>query len=123
MTPTKEEASRSFRFSTDDLPQSERAEAVRGLHERASLPGKIEPLEPLPDCPIRVVITKQALPGVGLMFSTLGGIRQAARSRADVSRSEDDLLLAINLSGCSIAQQRDRELKLDPGDASWQRAD
>ena len=82
MTPIKEPSWRSFRFSTEDLPEVARAAAVRELHERTALPGKIEPLEPLPDCLIRVDITKQALPGLGVMSGTLGGIRQAARSRA-----------------------------------------
>ena len=94
-----------------------RVEAVRELHERADLPGKIEPLEPLPNCLIRVDITKHALPGLGVMSGTLAGSRQAARSRAGASGSEDDLLLAINLSGRSIAQQDDTELKLENGDA------
>jgi AraC-like DNA-binding protein len=108
---------RSFRFSTDDLPEVARSEAVRELHERAALPGKIEPLEPLPNCSIRVDIIKHALPGLGVMSGALAGIRQAARSRAGASGSEDDLLLAINLSGRSIAQQDDTELKLENGDA------
>ena len=117
MTPIKELSWRSFRFSTEDLPEVARAAAVRELHERTALPGKIEPLEPLPDCLIRVDVTKQALPGLGVMSGTLGGIRQAARSRAAAFGSEDDLLIAINLSGQSIAQQDDRELKIGSGDA------
>ena len=117
MMPVEEGAWRSFRFPTDDLPEVARVEAVRELHERADLPGKIEPLEPLPNCLIRVDITKHLLPGLGVMSSTLAGIRQAARSRAGASGSEDDLLLAINLSGRSIAQQDDTELKLENGDA------
>ena len=117
MTPIKEPSWRSFRFSTEDLPEVARAAAVRELHERTALPGKIEPLEPLPDRPIRVDITKQALPGLGVMYGTLGGIRQAARSRAAAFGSEDDLLIAINLSGQSIAQQDDRQLRLGSGEA------
>ena len=115
--PVEGGAWRSFRFSTDDLPEAARAEAVRELHGRAALPGKIEPLEPLPNCFIRVDITKHALPGLGVMSGTLAGIRQAARSSADAAGSEDDLLLAINLSGRSLAQQDDTELKLQDGDA------
>lgn len=115
--PVKGGAWLSLRFSTDDLPEVARMQAVRELHERAPLPGKIEPLEPLPNCPIRVDITKHALPGLGVMSGTLAGIRQAARSRAGASGSEDDLLLAINVSGRSIARQNDTELKLESGDA------
>jgi hypothetical protein len=71
MMPVKGGAWLSLRFSTDDLPEVARMQAVRELHERAPLPGKIEPLEPLPNCPIRVDITKHALPGLGVMSGTL----------------------------------------------------
>lgn len=60
-------ASVLLRFSTDGLPDEARAQAVRELYERTSLPGKIEPLEPLQDCPVRVDISKQAFPGLGVM--------------------------------------------------------
>ena len=107
----------SFRFSTDGLPEGERAKAVRELYERTTVPGKIEPLEPLPNCSIRADIAKRTLPGLGVMSGTLCGLRQAARPRGAVSSNEDDLLLAVNLRGSSIAQQGDRELRLADGDA------
>jgi len=107
----------SFRFSTDGLPEGERAKAVRELYERTTVPGKIEPLEPLPNCSIRADIAKRTLPGLGVMSGTLCGLRQAARPRGAVSSNEDDLLLAVNLRGNSIAQQGDRELRLADGDA------
>ena len=107
----------SFRFSTDGLPEGERAKAVRELYERTTVPGKIEPLEPLPNCSIRADIAKRTLPGLGVMSGTLCGLRQAARPRGAVSSNEDDLVLAVNLRGNSIAQQGDRELRLADGDA------
>jgi AraC-like DNA-binding protein len=107
----------SFRFSTDGLPEGERAKAVRELYERTTVPGKIEPLGPLPNCSIRADIAKRTLPGLGVMSGTLCGLRQAARPRGAVSSNEDDLLLAVNLRGNSIAQQGDRELRLADGDA------
>jgi AraC-like DNA-binding protein len=107
----------SFRFSTDGLPETARAKAVRDLYERTRLPGKIEPLEPLPNCHVRVEITKLALPGLGLMSGTLCGLRQAARPMGSVSGTEDDLMLAVNLQGSSTADQLDRELMLHDGDA------
>jgi AraC-like DNA-binding protein len=112
-----EEVWDSFRFSTDGLPEGERAKAVRELYERTNLPGKIEPLEPLPNCPVRVEITKQAFPGLGIMSGTLCGLRQAARPKGAVSGNEEDLLLAINVAGVSIAHQGDRELRVEDGDA------
>ena len=107
----------SFRFSTDGLPEEERAKAVCELYERTTLPGKIEPLEPLPDCPVHADIAKRTFPGLGVMFGALCGLRQVARPRTAVSSNEDDLLLAVNLHGRSIAQQGDRELRLENGDA------
>ncbi len=107
----------SFRFSTDGLPEAMCAKAVSELHEHTALPGGIEPLEPLPNSPVRVDIAKQALPGLGIMIGSACGIRQAARSKAAASGSEDDVLIAINVSGRSIVQQDDQELRLEGGDA------
>jgi AraC-like DNA-binding protein len=107
----------SLRFSTDELPEAARAKAVRELYERTNLLGKLEPLEPLPDCPVHADIAKRVLPGLGVMSGTVRGLRQAARPSGSVSSDEDDLLLAVNLSGSSTAQQRGRELMLQGGDA------
>ena len=79
--------------------------------------GRPEPLEPLRDYRVRLDITKRALPGAIIMSGTLCGLRHAIRSRGSVSSSEDDLLVAVNLSGRTIAQSRDRELVLLDGDA------
>jgi AraC-like DNA-binding protein len=112
-----QDASASFRFSTDDLPKASRAKVVRQLYEHAPLSNRPEPLEPLRDNGVRLDITKRALPGVSIMSGTICGLRQAVRSRGSVSSSEDDLLVAVNLSGRSIAQARDRELVLLDRDA------
>lgn len=61
----------SFRFSTDDLPEPIRAKAVSELHERTRVPGKIEPLEPLPGASVQVDINKLTLPRLGIMTGTL----------------------------------------------------
>src|SRR5215471_981057 len=111
------DAPTSFRFSTEGLSDTARAKAVRELYERVTVAGKIEPLEPLPDCPVRVDIIKLALRGLDIISGVLCGLRQAVRPIGSVSSGEDNLLIAINLSGCSIAQQRDRELMLQQGDA------
>jgi AraC-like DNA-binding protein len=115
--PTQD-ASASFSFSTDDLPEATRAMVVRELHERATLPrGRPEPLEPLPNYPVRLDVTKRVLPGAIIMSGTLCGVRHSIRSRGSVSSSEDDLLVAVNLTGRTIAHLRDRELVLMDGDA------
>lgn len=112
-----EDACECLRFSTDGLPEAARAKAVRDLYENTNLPGRFEPLEPLPNSAVRADITKWELPGLGVVSGTLCGLRQAARSRASVSDGEDDLLLGVNLCGSSVVQQGDRELALQDGDA------
>jgi AraC-like DNA-binding protein len=116
---TQDASAASFRFSTDDLPKDARTKVVRELHERATLPNRArpEPLEPLRDYRVRLDITKRALPGAIIMSGTLCGVCHAIRSRGSVSSGEDDLLVAVNLSGRTIAQLRNRELVLLDGDA------
>ncbi len=109
----------TLRFSTDGLPEDRRAEAVRTLHlqERTILSAglePIEPLEPLPDGPLHVDLTKRTLPGLAVVSGTLSGLRQLLRSAAD---AEDDLLLGVNVCGCSAVRQGDRDLTLRDGDA------
>jgi hypothetical protein len=93
----------SYRFSTDDLPEAARAKIVRELHVHTTLPYRPEPFEPVADHLVRVTIAKRALPGLSIMSGTLGGLRQSVRSRGSVASSEDDLLVAVNLSGSSVA--------------------
>jgi AraC-like DNA-binding protein len=114
--PTQDESA-SFRFSTDDLPEADRAKVVREFHEHATLPIRPEPLEPLRDHRVRLDIAKRVLPGFIIMSGMLCGVRHAVRSRGSVSSSEDDLLVGVNLSGRTIAQSRDRESVLLDGDA------
>jgi AraC-like DNA-binding protein len=117
--PTQDASAASFRFSTDDLPEAARAKVVCELREHATLPNraKPEPLEPLRDYRLRLDITKRALPEAIIMSGTLCGVRHAIRSKGSVSSSEDELLVAVNLSGRTVVQSRDRELVLLDGDA------
>jgi hypothetical protein len=52
-----------------------------------------------------------------LYLETLSGLRRAIRPSGAVLRGGDDLLLAVNIRGCSMARQRDRDLILRDGDA------
>src|ERR1700731_130245 len=111
-----------LRFSTEGMPEERRAQAVRELHlhERTILSARlepIEPLDPLPDYPLHVDLTKRTLPGLAVVSGTLSGLRQAIRPSRAVANGEDDLLLGVNVSGCSAAYQRDRDLVLRDGDA------
>jgi len=112
----------TLRFSTAGIPEPARVQAVRDLHlhERTFLSAKlepIEPLEPLPDYPLHVELTKRTLPGLAVVCGTLSGLRHAIRPSRAVPNGGDDLLLAVNVRGCSMARQRDRELILRDGDA------
>ena len=74
----------TLRFSTANVPEPARAQAVRDLHlrERALLSDKlapIEPLEPLPNCALDVDLTKRTLPGLAVVSGMLSGLRHAIR--------------------------------------------
>jgi len=107
----------SLKFSTQDLPETARAKALRDLYEQAILPGKLEPLEPLPGSVVRVDITKWTVAGVSVMSGALAGVRQVIRSASSVASCEDDVLLGVNLRGGSIAIYHDQEFALRSGDA------
>ena len=104
-----------FRFSTDALPAAARDRAVRALYEHTLLSGKLEPLEPLPDCPVRVEISKLLLPGLGVLSGSLSGVRQ--RARPEHETESDDIFLGVNVAGTSVACQGEREIRINNGDA------
>ena len=104
------------------MPEPARVQAVRDLHlrERTLLPAglePIEPLEPLPGRLLQVNVIKPTLPGLAVVSATLSGLRHAIRPKGAVANCEDDLLLGVNVRGCSVARQRDRDLMLRDGDA------
>src|SRR6202047_2011952 len=114
----------TLRFSTAGMPELTRAQAVRDLHirERRLLSEKlepIEPLEPLLDYPLHVALTKRTLPGLAVVSGTLSGLRHAIRPVSAAANGEDDLLLGVNVRGCSMASQRGRDLVLRDGDAFY----
>ncbi len=114
----------TLRFSTAGMPELTRAQAVRDLHvrERRLLSEKlepIEPLEPLPDYPLHVDLTKRTLPGLAVVSGTLSGLRHAIRPVSAAANGEDDLLLGVNVRGCSMVSQRGRDLVLRDGDAFY----
>jgi len=106
------------------MPELTRAQAVRDLHvrERRLLSEKlepIEPLEPLPDYPLHVDLTKRTLPGLAVVSGRLSGLRHAIRPVSAAANGEDDLLLGVNVRGCSMVSQRGRDLMLRDGDAFY----
>jgi AraC-like DNA-binding protein len=101
---------------------------VRDVHqrERSVLPAGLEPIEPLvplPDRPLHVDVIKRTLPGLAVVTGTLSGVCHAPRPKGAAGPGEGDLLLAVNVSGRSLARQRDTELSLQDGDAVlWTRS-
>jgi len=98
----------SFRFSTEDLPVSERRNAVCELRERGILP-----IDPLADRDLHVRIAKWCLPGAGILSGRLCGLRQEGTPQT----AGDDFFFGLTLAGRNIASQRGREITLDRGDA------
>jgi len=112
----------TLKFSTAGMPEPARALAVRELHlnERTILSGElesIEPLEPLPDYFVNVELTKRTLPGLAVVSGALCGLRHAIRPDRAFRNGGDDLLIAVNVRGSSVARQGGRELMLREGDA------
>src|SRR5258708_30139750 len=104
------EAGATLRFSTEGMREERRAQGVRELHlhERTILSARlepIEPLDPLPDYPLHVDLTKRTLPGLAVVSGTLSGLRQAIRPSRAGANGEDDLLPRVNVRGCSAAAQ------------------
>src|SRR6516164_10125823 len=116
------ESCATLRFSTVGMPEPARVQAVRDLQlrERTLLPAGLEPIEPLEPLPGRLLpvnVIKLTLPGLAVVSATLSGLRHAIRPKGAVANCEDDLLFGVNVRGCSIARQRDRDLMLRDGDA------
>jgi AraC-like DNA-binding protein len=99
-----------LRFTTSDVPVPSRRRALHELREHGLLP-----LEPLPDCSPRVDLVKWRLPGASVLSGTFAGVRQGGETwPAD---ADGDLFFGINVSGCSVAGQRGREVTVGAGDA------
>ncbi len=102
-----------FRFSTDDLPERDCAEAVRRLNDRHSLVA----WEALSGARVRLHYTQRRLPGLTFMMAAADGVRWE-RTRCQLADGRVDLALHANLSGGAILFGRGRELILHPGDAA-----
>jgi AraC-like DNA-binding protein len=116
MTPATGETA-IFRFSTDHLPQHERAGAVREMHERCTLAFKPEPMEALSGQAVRVDIAQWALPGLGMMSGALCGLRQHIRPQCSAPTGADDVFLALNIAGACVVTRRGDQVMVRDGDA------
>src|SRR5258708_5227029 len=105
------DACATLRFSTEGMPEERRAQAVRELHlhERTILSARlepIEPLDPLPDYPLHVDLTKRTLPGLAVVSGTLSGLRQAIRPSRAVANGEHHPLLRRNCRRSAVHHSR-----------------
>ncbi len=102
-----------LRFSTTDFPEHDRVAIWREVIGRKIV--RID-IEPLGEHPFQVEATLRGLPELGIMSAEMSPFR-LERSPGLVADGNDDLRLAVNLSGREIVFQRGREALLDPGDA------
>jgi AraC-like DNA-binding protein len=102
-----------WRFSTDVLPERERAAAVDALYGRHTVMAS----EALPDVPVYVDFTQRRLPGLLLSTGTSGTVR-SERTRRHVADGVADLRLSVNLNSSGVVWfGRGREVIQHPGDA------
>src|SRR5690242_20231671 len=73
-------------------------------------------IEPLADRKFEADMRLRALPGLKIVEGVLGGAADR-RTRASLADGNDNLGLALNSTGLSIASQRGREATLGAGDA------
>ena len=103
----------TFRFSTEELPASDRAAILRDVIGRKFL--RIE-IEPLPNRAFRVEGTLRTLPGLGILSTCNVSVR-AKRTKELIADSNDCLCLGIVSIGTSIINRGDDIATLEHGDA------
>jgi hypothetical protein len=102
-----------WRFSTDALPERERAEAVHALYGRHT----VLAYEALPDVPVYVDFMQRRLPGLALQVAHVEAVR-AERTRRHLADGVVGLCVSVNLSSSGIVWlARGREVTSHPGDA------
>jgi AraC-like DNA-binding protein len=103
----------SVRLSTADIPERDRVAVWREVIGRKIVRVDIEPLR---DRPFRVDASLRRLPGLGFMSAEMSEFR-LARSSILVADGNDDLRLAVNVTGAETVVQHGREVALGAGDA------
>jgi AraC-like DNA-binding protein len=112
MTPANSRFS-SVRLSTSDLPERDRVAVWREVIGRKIVRVDIEPLGNRPFC---VDASLRGLPGLGFMSAEMSEFR-LGRSPNLLADGNDDLRLAVNLTGAETVIQGGREVALGAGDA------
>jgi len=103
----------TVRFTTADLPESDRAAIWREQCCRLSMKLDIEPLE---DTQFECSVVARTLPGVQVMTTAMSPVR-IRRTREFLADNNGDLIFIINQTGTATANARGREIVLREGDA------
>jgi AraC-binding-like domain len=100
-----------FRFSTDDLPERTRVEALQDIYARTIINHDIAPWR---DNPIHFTLTLSRLPDLGL---AAGVGSPVIAERTTKHLLGDDLVLNVTLRGARTLCQRGREADVREGEA------
>jgi AraC-like DNA-binding protein len=103
----------ALHFSTENLPEQHRVAAWKETLRRKALYVEVDPL---PQSTFHVDVKLRALPGLGMMWGTLCGIRHR-RTRELVADGNDRLILVLNLAGPLALSWCGREMLFGQGDA------
>lgn len=103
-----------IKFSTEDLPERDRAALWREVIGRNVV--RLD-LEPLSESPLRSDVSVHALPGLALMRGNISDHR-IARTRQLIADGNTDFRLEIRLKGREHMTQRGSEVVLDEGEAA-----
>jgi AraC-like DNA-binding protein len=101
------------RFSSDELPQRDRAAALRDFFAPRVFGGEVEPLS---EGPLSCKMTVRHLPGLSVV-SAINSPLRFSRTNALLADGNNDYGLHMNSMGC-VMSQRGRELTCGPGDAA-----
>jgi AraC-like DNA-binding protein len=111
-SPWPDGASAGYRFSTDDLPASDRLAIFR---EVVSLQMARLDMEPLPDTRLKVRGAVRAFPGQIVLWSESSPVR-VGRTRPLLSDGDDSYMVQWATSTCAV-ECKGREATIQAGDA------
>jgi AraC-like DNA-binding protein len=100
-------------FSTDDLPEKDRATLWRDHYGQVVFKVDIEPAKELP---FEARAISRILPGLHVLQSAFSTAR-VARKRGFIADGNDEFALIINRTGDAMVSARGREMRLAKGDA------
>jgi AraC-like DNA-binding protein len=103
-----------LRFSTDDVPASERLSYLRDVLGRSIARVDLEPIEGFP---LKNDGRMYLFDGLAVIAGESSGM-SAVRGRSLLADGSDDLVFHVNWSGSSVISQAGRECRIEPGSAA-----